>query len=397
VNEAPKRRRPKGEGSFRERKDRGYWEASIDVGKDPVTGKRRRRVLQAKTPSALRRKIADLRARSGGSIRPAAKGTVREFMERWLEHDVQPHKRPKTFEDYAGAWRHAAPVIGAMRLEKFDIDEVAQLYQALRKKGASANTIRRVGKVLTTAFKAAIRQRLYTRSNPFEIVERPVHRAAEARALAADEVRRLLKAAHDDRFEALWLLMVTGGLRVGEALALRWSDVDLKNGTLAVQQSASDVKGRAVIGPTKTHRSRRRVDLGRLAIDALKRRRVAADSEEYGSELIFPSSVGKTMLQSNLRRSHFYPLLERAELGHLRMHDLRHTMTSLGVAAGLVPKVLAERLGHTTTRLTEDRYAHVLPGLGAHAAAKIDDLLRGAPKKGASLRRRLRRVRPITQ
>jgi integrase len=102
------------------------------------------------------------------------------------------------------------------------------------------------------------------------------------------------------------------------------------------------------------------------------------------------------MLQSNLRRSHFYPLLEHAELGHLRMHDLRHTMTSLGVAAGLVPKVLAERLGHTTTRLTEDRYAHVLPGLGAHAAAKIDGLLSGGPKKGASLRRRLRRVRSST-
>jgi integrase len=142
---------------------------------------------------------------------------------------------------------------------------------------------------------------------------------------------------------------------------------------VTIRRSFIEINGAVEIGPTKTKGSRRLVDIGQIAVDALKER--AAKAEAEGSTLLFGTTLGTEMRRSNLRRSHFEPILEEAKLGHLRIHDLRHSMTSLGIAEGVGVKVLAERLGHSTTRLTADRYAHILPGVGRIAAAAIDAVL----------------------
>lgn len=376
ASEPKKKRRPKGEGGIRYHAGKALWEATIDLGKD-ASGLRRRRTIYAKTRPQLLRDLADLKARSGGTVRPRAIGTVGEFVDRWLREDVKPNRRGKTYESYESSWRvHAEPLIGSIKLEKFDVDHVARLYETLRADGATPSAIRHVSSVMHNAFAIAVRRQAYTKANPFAIVERPTHRAREGRALTVAEAGRFIEAARDDRLEALWILCLTAGIRIGEGLGLRWSDVDFKGRAIAIQQAATQVRGRVEIGPTKTHRSRRRVYLGKLAMDALARRRRAADAEDHGSGLVFPTMAGKPLLRSNVYRSHFAPLLERAKLTGVRIHDLRHTMTSLGIAAGVVPKALAERLGHTTTRLTEDRYGHLLPGVGAGAAGAIDQMLR---------------------
>jgi integrase len=375
---APKRRR-KGEGALHFRPEKGLWvyEAELPRGAD---GKRRRRVLYGSSRADLMRKVADLRAKGGGNVAPVDPGTIADLVTRWLSQEIKPNKRPKTFEAYELAWRgHAAPIIGGVRLSAFGPDHVAYLYDEMRRQGASTDAVARVGRVMHTAIEAAIRRGAYNAKNPFAQIERPKHSAKEGRTLDVAEARRFLDAADGDRrFSGLWRILLFGGLRIGEAVALRWRDVDLENAAVAITHSASDVAGRVVVGPTKTKSSKRRVYLGPMAVDALRQRLKDARAERHDSanDFVFCSTSGRAMSQNNLRRRHFAPILKRAGLVGITPHTLRHTSTSLGVAAGLQPKVLSERLGHTTTKLTMDTYSHLMPGSGAAAAAAIEELLK---------------------
>jgi len=375
----PQNRRPRGDGTLFFRSDKNLWTAAFDLGRDSI-GKRIRRTLYARTRIELRRKIADLKARGGGSIRPRAQGGVGDMVERWLEDDVKPNRSRNTYALYESMWRvHARPLIGALQLERFDAESVSALYRRLRERGAMPSVIHRVGVVLHRAFEVAIRRQTYRHANPFSLVDRPSYRPKSARSLTADEARRFIESARLDRFEALWILCVTAGLRLGEVLGLKWTDVDFERRTVSINRSLVEVGGHIELGPTKTPGSRRMIDLGDLAMNALLRRLSAHDGEGHGSALLFSTLSGVAMRRSYLRRWHFTPLLNRANIPHIRIHDLRHTMTSLALAEGINVNVLAERLGHSSPRLTQERYVHVMPGQQRGAADVIDLLLRQPP------------------
>jgi len=370
-----KARRPKGEGSYVRRSD-GTWQYSVDLGKDG-SGKRQRRYVYAKTKTELQRKVFDLRTKGGGTIRPRAAGTVGEWVERWLEQDVRPNRSRNTYALYESMWRvHAAPILGSRPLERVEPDDVAALYAHLRKNGASATVIHRVGVTMQRAIEVATRRGSFHRANPFALVDRPTPQPKEMHELTEDEARRILVAARDDRLEALFVVLLTAGLRLGEALGLEWRDIDFTNRRLTVRRALVEVGGALELSKPKTRGSRRPIELGRLAIDALRRRQEAASSEGHGAALVFSTLAGTPLRRSNVRRRHYQPILAHARVSGLTIHGLRHAMTSFGIAAGVAPKVLAERLGHSTVRLTQDRYAHVLPGLQRQAAEAIDDLLR---------------------
>lgn len=369
------KRRAKGEGSIVQRGD-GTWQYSIDIGRD-ASGKRQRRYVYAKSKSELHRKVFDLRAKGGGDIRPQARGTVGEWVAQWLEQDVKPNLSRNTYALYESMWRvHAAPVLAQLKLERLDPTHVSELYGRLRSAAASPTVIHRVGVVMQRAVGVATRRGLFHRANPFALVDRPTPRPKEGHNLSIEEARRFLASGRDDRLEALFVLLVTGGLRLGEALALEWRDIDFERGRLSVRQALTEVGGVVEIGPPKTRGSRRAVELGAIAITALRRRRDLATEEGHGSALVFSTTVGTPLRRSNVRRSHFDPILKRAGIEHVTIHGLRHAMTSFGIASGVAAKVLSERLGHSTVRLTQDRYAHVLPSLQREAAEAIDELLR---------------------
>jgi len=370
----PRARRSKGEGSVI-RRDNGTYALVVDLGIDEKTGKRRRRWISGKTVAEVKRKATDLAAMGGGSIRPRAEGTVGEWMERWLK-DAESTLTPNAHDLYAGSWRiHAAQHLGKVKLEDLDASHVEMLYQRMRAAGASPNLIDRVGRNLHRSIQVAIRRRVYTKINPFSLVDRPRVPVGKSRTLEPEEAQRFLQAASGDRFEALWILLLTSGLRLGEALALRWSDVDLMKGRISVYHSLSQVKGIPTLGSTKTPKSRRLVVIGTSTIKALEDRRAASIREDHGSEFVFSTTTGSALRRENLRRSHFAPICAKAKLGHFRIHDLRHTMTSLALLQGVSAKVTAERLGHSTTRLTQDRYSHLIGDLQATAADEIEAAL----------------------
>lgn len=383
------KRRAKGEGSIAERPD-GTWQFSIDLGKG-ADGKRRRKYVYAKTRSALMRKIQDERVGGGGTLRPVAAGTVDEWVNHWLHNVAKPKIRPNTFATWEIAWRvHAQPIIGQKKLEKTRADDVDQLYAELKKNGAGGRSVQVVAQVMRLAFDTAIKREKYFRPNPFRIVDTPPHKAKKARTLDRDEVARFITEATTDRFEALWLLCLTAGLRLGEALGLEWTDVDFDAGRISVRQQTVEIHGNVEISDLKTESSRRIIDVGPRALAALRRRKKAAEKEGARSPYVFTTKSGQLMSRSNLRRHHFKKLCERAGITGLTIHDLRHSMTSSALAAGLSPVVVAARLGHASTRMTLDRYGHLLPGQQREAANVLEKAF-GLREKSAAAKQAIKK------
>jgi integrase len=204
------------------------------------------------------------------------------------------------------------------------------------------------------------------------------------RPLSEAEARTFLDTAREagDRFEALYVLAITTGLRRGELLGLRWDDTDLDRGTLRVGRALVREGGRHVLGETKTRRGRRRVNLTPRTVAALKthrkrqleqRVRLASLYEDHG--LIFSSESGTPLNPENLVKRSFKPLLKKAGLSEIRFHDLRHTCATLLLGRGVHPKMVQELLGHATIAMTLDTYSHYLPSMGDQASGAMGDAL----------------------
>jgi len=201
-----------------------------------------------------------------------------------------------------------------------------------------------------------------------------------ARERAEDEARAFLESARQsgERFEALYVLAITTGLRRGELLGLRWDDADLELGTLRVGRALVREGGRHTLGETKTRRGRRQINLTPRTVNALKNHRKKQLEEKMklvglykDHGLIFASGVGTPINPENLIKRSFKPLLEKAGLPKIRFHDLRHTCATLLLGRGVHPKLVQELLGHATIAMTLDTYSHYLPSMGDQTAGAM--------------------------
>lgn len=175
----------------------------------------------------------------------------------------------------------------------------------------------------------------------------------------------LLAAASGDRLEALYVLAVTTGMRIGEMFGLKWSDVDLEVGTVQVRRT---VAADGAINPPKTNSSKRTIRLSKLASLALRRHPRTA-------EWVFPSAAGTPIGICNFHKNSWKRLLKRAGLPPTRFHDLRHAAATLMLSRGVPVKVVSEMLGHADVSTTLSIYAHVLPDMQESAADAMDDIL----------------------
>ena len=248
-------------------------------------------------------------------------------------------------------------------------------------KEPSARVIRHTHSVLHNALKQAVKWSLSAR-NPSDLVELPKVPHKERRVLSPDEAVRFLAAAHTASHGLVFEFALLTGMRPEEYLALKWTDIDFERSTSTVRRALVRHKGSWSFQETKTSRSRRTIFLPSQLLYRLAahKRQQAAQRLQFGSswqnfDLVFCSETGSPLSIPNLTYRYFRPILEKAELPILRLYDLRHSCATLLLIAEENPKVVSERLGHSTIVLTLDTYSHVLPTMQQNATAKLEKLL----------------------
>lgn len=372
-------RRGNHEGSIYQRTD-GRWVAELFLGHRPDGSRRMWRSYgktRTEVAQALRRAQAELLA--GVTIDPS-KVTLGSYLESWLRDSARPSVKASTYRGYAvNIHRHVIPILGHVRLDALRPDQVAALYAQKQREGLSPTSVLYIHATLRRALKQAVRWGMIPR-NPAEAVDRPRKARHEVTVMDARERQRFLNSVKGDRLEALFVLLLGSGVRVGEALALRWSDFDPEQGTIAIRGTLAAVKGGSpTITEPKTATSRRKISLPAVVVETLEdhrtrqlAERTTAGKDYDNHDLIFCSHEGKPLLYRNVFRT-FKRLLERAGLpASIRIHDLRHCNAVMMLEAGVHPRVAMARLGHSTIQVTMNVYSHVLPDVETEAARRLE-------------------------
>lgn len=289
--------------------------------------------------------------------------------------------RSTLVDNYTWAVRsHISPALGHRPLVQLAPPEVGEFLRTKVDAGLARNSIMRIRSVLSAALDHAVLEGLVPR-NVAALVRLPRGGSTPVgRALTEEQARALLAAAAGRRLEAAFVVMLMVGLRPGEVLGLRWPDFDPVAGTLRVEGSLKRERGELLLGSTKTKRSRRVVGVPRPVVEALTahRRRQARERLALGPawpdlDLIFPTSVGTLLDPSNFRRE-FSAICQAAGLGHWHPHELRHSAVSLLSAAGVPLELVADVMGHHTTRTTEAVYRHTVLPAATGAVEAMDEL-----------------------
>jgi integrase len=377
-------RRGNGEGSIRLRPD-GRWEGRYTVH---TAEGRKQKTVYGKTRKEVAEKFTDVMAgRDKGLIFDAGKFTVGEHLERWLEDVVKPSASHRTYSTNAQQVRdHIAPTLGRIKLRDLRKAHIDRLYREKLDSGLSSSTVRRIHAVLHKALEEAVKGDLIPR-NPAVHANKPKVKQGEIEPLDTSQAAAFLKAAKDDRFEALYILCLMCGLRQGEALALRWQDIDLDGGKLRVKLQLQRVRsGGGLRFSEPKNASRRTVGLPQRTVSVLKSHRkrqleekLAAGPLYRDAGLVFASRHGTPIDAQNVVNRYYKPLLKRAGLPPIRFHDLRHSCLSLLAQRGEPIRDLQALAGHATAAFTLQRYTHHYDASARRTADTMSDILPEEP------------------
>jgi len=390
--------RPQGEGS---------WELKFDLGRDPLTG---RRITKYVTVRGTKRKAQEeltrlLGQRNEGSYIEPTKTTVAQYLRHWLEADIERRVAARTAARYRGiVEKNIIPKLGhvpvrkltAAHIEAFEAELQREGWVKARakkkplggeeaptqeKRGLSAQTVLHVHRTLSQALDHAVRLGVLFK-NPARQVKPPRPPSREIKILDKGEIAAVISTAKDAGLYAPVLVAVTTGIRRGELLALRWSDVELKASTLTVNQSLERIKGKFEFKPPKTRKSRRTISLPAITVEALREHYRAQLEERFkiglGRDprgLVFSRPDGQPMDPDTLTKS-FDRLVASAKVTPITLHGLRHTHISHLLMEGVHVKIVSERAGHANVTTTLGVYAAYIPNMQADAAVRVDAWLR---------------------
>jgi integrase len=368
-----------GEGGISRHKGSGLYMARYTV--HTPTGPKRK-TLYGKTRREVDEKLTKAKAeRDTGFVFDADNLTLGNYLDRWINDSVRDTVRQRTWERYEQIVRvHIKPALGRVKLKNITPTHARALYREKLDTGLAPRTVNYIHTTLSKALKDAVADGLITR-NPASSVKAPRPKKKEISPLSSEQAKAFLEAVRGNRFEAAFVVALHCGLREGEILGLKWSDVDLDAGTLQVRRTLSEALAGHLFEPPKNGKGRN-VKLTARAVEALRNHltRQIEEIESLGDRyrdqgLVFPSQVGTPMNAQNLTARSFKPLLKRAKLPNIRFHDLRHTFATLMLQNGEHPKVVQEMLGHATIAITMDTYSHVLPNMQRDAVDRLGVLL----------------------
>ncbi len=376
-------RRGNGDGMKPVQRKDGIWECSLRLG----DGKRK--AVYGKTRKDAQAKLAALRrAQEESRLVTGPTKKVGTYLDEWLEGHVRLTVQPTTHDTYQRDVERLRPYIGNIRLDQLRHEHIQHAYTELLE-GLSPTSVHRVHRGLKTALRHAVKIGLVMH-NPIERVTPPRVPRKEMRPLTPEEVELFLQSTADHLLHGLWVVLVTTGMRVGEATALHWTDLDLDAGALQIRDTVKRLKGKGlVIGDVKTPHSRRRIILAAGTVEALRVHqqrqacaRKVADHAWAEQGLVFCTGTGGPLDAGAVSHAKDRALVA-CGLPHVRTHDLRHTAATYLLSKGVHPKVVQELLGHSSIALTMNTYSHVLPSLQQEVAKHMDALVSRA-KAGVS-------------
>ncbi len=366
------------EGSIYKRRD-GRWAGAMIVGY--IDGKLKRKTVYGSTRKSVHDRLTKLlNDKEKGLPVVGEKQTVGEFLADWLENWVKPTVKPKTYSSYDDTVRlHLKPSLGRVPLAKLTPQHVQSMLNERLHSGLSARTVAYIRMILGIAFGRALKLGFIQR-NVVRLVDRPNVTRHEIRPLTAAQARSLLTAAQGHRVGALFSVALALGLRKGEALGLRWQDVDLEAGTLVISGALQRIGGKLERTQTKNESSRRMLRLPAVAVKVLRDHRVRQMEERLlagekwrDSGLVFTTTFGTPLDPRNVLRQ-FARVLKAAGIAYLRFHDLRHSCATLLLAQGVPARVVQDILGHSAIYVTMDIYSHVMPSMREDAARAMDSI-----------------------
>ncbi len=371
---------------------RWTWSFTVDIN---PPGAPRRQLTRSgfDTRAAAQRSLDELKGAVSRDqyVEPDRRSLERFCRDNWLPV-VRRSLRPSTFCSYEDQLRaHVFPAIGSIPLQGLEPNHLDELYGKLLNSGRlngtgglSPRTVRYIHTIIGKALKDAVRWGLVVR-NVADLATPPRPRDTRAPEMVfwtPQEVARFLEATRSDREHPVWVLALTTGMRRGEVVGIRWRDVDLEAGRLHVKSTLVSVRYRVIESDPKTEKSRRPIALDQKTIAVLREWRVRQLEERLlcgegwvDNGLVFTRPDGSGLHPDRVSKL-FDLAVARAGVPRIRFHDVRHTWATTALRAGVHPKIVSERLGHSSIQVTLDIYSHVSEEQDREAATKVADLFR---------------------
>ncbi|MGD0354508.1 MAG: site-specific integrase [Dehalococcoidia bacterium] len=354
----------------------------LDLGRDPLTGKRKQKWISIKgTRKDAEKRLAELQHQldTGSFIMPS-KTTLAEFLEQWLRDYAQPSLSPRSLEGYTHIiHKHLIPALGNITLIRLKAEHLQRYYAEKIAAGLSNLTVRHHHTLLHKTLSTAVSWGILSR-NVADAITAPRTQRQDMQTWDEREMIQFLEQAKNSPYYALFHTALFTGMRRSELLALRWSDVDFILSQVSVNRSLHCLHGGKIIyRPTKTAKGRRAIALTPSSFNVLSdhRNKCTADRMSLNSrlseeDLVFCHLDGTPYLPNSITHA-WIKTVRKSGLKPIRLHDARHTHASIMLKQQVHPKIVQERLGHASISVTLDTYSHVAPGLQQAAAKSFDE------------------------
>ena len=371
-------------GRIIKRKGSKNYTIILQLGLDPSTGKRKQQWITAgPSKREAEKHMAELihELDSGNYVKPD-KTSVAEYLRRWLVECGKPNLTQRSYERYNGIIeKHLIPAIGKVRLSDLRPEHIQQHYANLIGKGLAARTVRYDHIVLHGALRMAVRWQLVPRNVAYA-VKPPKPRDSEMLTWGPDEVAIFLSAARATPYYALFYTALYTGARRSELLGLSWRHVDLLYSQINIERGLHWTKDKGYIfTQTKSSKSKRTIALSPSLVLVLKKHKEKQESVRLllgrpltEDDLVFAHEDGAPLFPNTVSRA-WTLLAEKVGIKVIRFHDARHSHASILLRQGAHPRIVQERLGHSTIATTLDVYSHVTPGLQEAVAARFDEAM----------------------
>ena len=376
------------------------YRTTVDTGTDPVSGKRKQKLLTADSPQELDQMAVKIMADvARGTYFEPEKQSFGEYLSYWLDAYCKPNLGPRTYQEYESIVdKHIKPsFLGntplsrllPVHIQKYYSEELTSGRKDRKKSlgsGLTGSTVLHQHRLIKESLRHAVQWELLNR-NPADAVQPPKKERVEIETLTKEEVNTILQATKDTYLFMPTYLAASTTMRLGEVLGLRWADVNLKDtddAFLSVTQTLKQIKEGLQFGPPKSKSSKRRIDLFPEVVAELKahQKRQAKEKLETGPiyqnhGLVCCRENGAPITPSNLS-SHWSDVARRVLGRDAHFHMLRHTAATMMLERGEPIKRVSEMLGHSSIAITGDIYQHIAPAGRRHAALTLGAALFGS-------------------